>query len=183
VAIEHDAKILGVDPDLFETMLHHLGAERVSETRLMRRYVYDITPGDASKWIRLRDTGREVTLTIKQIVHDGIDGTHETEVVVDDFETTNALLGMLGFTPKAYQENRRTSFLLEGAQVELDEWPLIPPYVEIEAGSKDEVVRVAALLGVDASELTGENTTKVYARYGIDLSTIKDLRFQRVHIL
>jgi adenylate cyclase class 2 len=39
------------------------------------------------------------------------------------------------------------------------------------------VVRVASLLGYAESDLTGENTTKVYARYGIDLSTITDLRF------
>ena len=69
------------------------------------------------------------------------------------------------------------SFVLDGAQVEIDTWPRIPPYVEIEAGSKDEVVRVAALLGYAEEELTGENTIKVYALYGIDLNAIPELRF------
>jgi adenylate cyclase class 2 len=49
--------------------------------------------------------------------------------------------------------------------------------VEIEVGSKDEVVRLAALLGYAEDQLTGEDTIKVYARYGIDLTTITDLRF------
>ncbi|TDC29058.1 adenylate cyclase, partial [Kribbella albertanoniae] len=31
--------------------------------------------------------------------------------------------------------------------------------------------------GVGEAELTGENTTKVYARYGIDLGAIRELRF------
>ena len=90
----------------------------------MRRYVYDIVPGDLSKWIRLRDTGEESTLTIKEIHHDGIDGTHEVEVTVSDFEATNKLLALLGFTPKSYQENPRSSYELDGAQVEIDAWPL-----------------------------------------------------------
>jgi adenylate cyclase class 2 len=176
VPIEHEAKILDIDPATMEQLILDKGGQKLGE-RFMRRYVYDITPGDQSKWIRLRDTGDETTLTVKQITSDAIDGTHEIEVGVDDFNATNALLGVLGFTAKSYQETKRTSFILDGAQVEIDTWPQIPPYLEIEAGSKDEVVRVAALLGYAESDLTGENTIKIYARYGIDLNAIRELRF------
>ncbi|MEV5302568.1 CYTH domain-containing protein [Amycolatopsis methanolica] len=92
----------------------------------MRRYIYYITPGDQSKWIRLRDTGSETTLCVKEIRSDAIDGTHEVEVTVGDFADTNELLGLLGFTPKSYQENRRTSFRLDGVRLGIDEWPVIP---------------------------------------------------------
>jgi len=176
VPIEHEAKILNIDPDAMERLILDKGGQKLGE-RFMRRYVYDITPGDQSKWIRLRDTGDETTLTVKQITSDAIDGTHEIEVGVDDFAATNALLNVLGFTAKSYQETKRTSFILDGAQVEIDTWPQIPPYLEIEAGSKDEVVRVAGLLGHTEADLTGENTIKIYARYGIDLNTIPELRF------
>jgi adenylate cyclase class 2 len=60
--------------------------------------------------------------------------------------------------------------------VELDSWPLIPVYVEIEGRSRDHVIEVARLLGFTETDLTGENTTKIYSRYGIDLSSISDLR-------
>lgn len=174
--IEHEAKILDIDSDAMQRLILDKGGQKLGE-RFMRRYVYDITPGDQSKWIRLRDTGDETTLTVKQITSDAIDGTHEIEVGVDDFAATNALLNVLGFTAKSYQETKRTSFILDGAQVEIDTWPQIPPYLEIEAGSKDEVIRVAALLGRTEADLTGENTIKIYARYGIDLNTIPELRF------
>lgn len=174
--IEHEAKILVIDPGAMQRLILDKGGQKLGE-RFMRRYVYDITPGDQSKWIRLRDTGDETTLTVKQITGDAIDGTHEIEVGVDDFAATNALLNMLGFTAKSYQETKRTSFILDGAQVEIDTWPQIPPYLEIEAGSKDEVIRVAGLLGHTEADLTGENTIKIYARYGIDLNTIPELRF------
>ena len=175
--IEHEAKVL--DIDLIETaaLILAKGGEQVGETKLMRRYVYDITSGDMSKWIRLRDTGSETTLCVKAIRSDAIDGTHEVETTVGDFAATNELLALIGFTPKSYQENRRTSFTLDGARLELDEWPLIPPYLEIEADTQDDVLRVAGLLGYDESQLTGENTMKVYGRYGIKLGEIRELRF------
>ncbi|MET9269456.1 CYTH domain-containing protein [Kribbella sp. NPDC003557] len=174
--IEFEAKVLDIAPDQLADRILAAGGRRVAE-RLMRRYVYDVLPGDESRWIRLRDTGTAVTLTVKEIAHDGIDGTTETEVVVGDFETTSELLGRIGFRPKSYQENRRTSFELQGAELEIDAWPLIPPYLEIEGRSREHVIEVAGALGIPEEQLTGENTTKVYARYGIDLTTIPDLRF------
>jgi adenylate cyclase class 2 len=124
-----------------------------------------------------RDTGTAVTLTVKEIAHDGIDGTTETEVVVGDFAATNELLRRIGFEPKSYQENRRASFELDGAQLEIDWWPLIPPYLEIEGESRAHVIQVGEALGISEDQMTGENTIKVCGRYGIDLTAISDLRF------
>jgi adenylate cyclase class 2 len=158
----------------FEAM--ELGGTKVGSV-LMKRYVYDINPKRRGHWIRLRDDGKQITLTVKKIHNDGISGTEEEEIQVEDFEKTNDLLLLMGFIPQAYQENRRTSFVLNGAQLEIDHWPMIPPYLEIEANSKEQVLQIAFQLGYNESDLTGENTMKIYARYGINLSDIKDLRF------
>ncbi|MFG3618379.1 class IV adenylate cyclase [Nocardia sp. NPDC047654] len=174
--IEHEAKILDIDPDTIEQHIVDTGGRKLGE-RFMRRYVYDITPGDESKWIRLRDNGKGTTLAVKEITSDAIGGTHEVEVGVDDFSATNALLERLGYTAKSYQENKRVSFVLDGAQLEVDTWPRIPPYLEIEAATEDEVIRIAELLGYTEADLTGENTIKIYARHGIDLDTVRELRF------
>lgn len=174
--IEHEAKVLDIEPVALEASILGLGGRKLGD-RHMRRHVYDVIPGDRSTWIRLRDAGDEVTLTVKKITSDRIDGTHEVEVTVDDFETTNALLVLLGFTAKSYQENRRVSFVLDGAQLEIDTWPGIPPYLEIEANSTEHVLRVARALGYMEPDLTAENTIDVYARHGIDLTEIADLRF------
>ncbi|MDQ0417111.1 adenylate cyclase class 2 [Croceifilum oryzae] len=176
MSIEFEAKVIEINPQDLSEQILELGGEKLGEF-FMRRYVYDIIPGDLSKWVRLRDNGKESTLTIKEIVHDGIDGTHELETIVDDFEITNRILEKLGYTAKSYQENRRTSFILNGVRLEIDEWPMIPPYLEIESDSKEQVVEVAHLLGYVESQLTGENTIKIYKQYGIDLNSISDLRF------
>ncbi|QFZ17741.1 class IV adenylate cyclase [Saccharothrix syringae] len=177
MAIEFEAKVLDVDPVASEQLILARGGVKVGD-RLLRRFVYDIQPGDQSRWVRLRDTGDEITLTVKEIRSDAIGGTIETEVVVDDFDKTNELLGKLGYAPKSYQENRRSSFTLDEARLEIDHWPLIAPYLEIEADSAEEVKRVATALGYDESELTTENTVAVYARYGIDLATLAEVRFE-----
>ncbi|MEU1545329.1 CYTH domain-containing protein [Nocardia sp. NPDC005745] len=174
--IEHEAKILDIDPGAVERLIVDKGGRKLGE-RFMRRYVYDITPGDRSKWIRLRDNGNGVTLAVKQITSDAIDGTHEVEVGVDDFGGANALLELLGFTAKSYQETKRISFVLDGAQLDIDTWPGIPPYLEIEAATEEDVIRIAELLGYAEADLTGENTIKIYARHGIDLDTVRELRF------
>ncbi|WP_435126177.1 class IV adenylate cyclase [Actinacidiphila sp. bgisy144] len=175
-AIEFEAKALGIDPDEIRARLRAAGAEHTGD-RLQRRYVYDI-PGGPGTWVRLRANGETATLCVKEILSDAIDGVRETETTVGDFDATHAILGKLGYLPKAYQENRRSSWALLGAAVEIDHWPLIPPYLEIEGSSGEHVHEVAAALGLPAHELTSENTTAVYRRYGIDLDTIPRLTFE-----
>lgn len=173
--IEHEAKILDVDHADMERRILDKGGVKIAE-RFMRRRVYDIIPGDWSKWIRLRDDGTTTTLCTKEIIHEGIDGTHEHEITVNDFDETDALLNTLGHVSRNYQENQRTSYTLDGAAIELDLWPLIPTFMEIEASSVDEVVRIASTLGVEQADLKG-GAYSVYGHYGIDLFAIPNLRF------
>ncbi|MFE7131387.1 class IV adenylate cyclase [Streptomyces sp. NPDC057638] len=173
--VEYEAKLLNVDPAAMAIRIADAGGHHVGERRL-RRYVYDTVPAMPGRWLRLRDTGTTVTLCVKEISSDAIDGTHETETTVGDFETTHSLLGHLGLTPRSYQENLRDSWLLGTVRLEIDTWPLIPPYLEIEADSAEEVQRTARRLSLSEDQLTSENTTKVYLRYGIDLETVQDLR-------
>jgi len=174
--IEFELKVLDVDASLVREKLKNLGAEFV-ENKDSRRYVYDFNPANPNSWVRLREMGGELTLTIKEIEHDGIDGTKELEVVVSDFDSMHAILQKLGYKPRAYQENKRESYELDGVQIEIDSWPKIPVYLEIEGKDEASVNDVLKRLDLGDKIITSENTTKVYARYGINLHDIKDLRF------
>lgn len=146
--------------------------------RSMRRYVYDIDPADQSRWIRLRDNGEKITLTIKKIENDNIDGTKEIEIKVDNFDKANLFLNELGFFHKAYQENKRISYRLDGIKIEIDFWPRIPPYIEIEGVSREETEKVIKLFGYDITQTTSMGVTKVYMeKYGINIHDFKELRF------
>jgi adenylate cyclase class 2 len=175
---EYEARILGIDPAATHERIIGAGGTQHSPPQLVRRYVYDLTPAHPGRWIRLRQIGDQPpTLTVKHTHHDGIDGTHEWETVVSDLDDTHALLEAAGHHAKGYQENRRTSYLLGGARLEIDHWPHVAPYLEIEADSEGQVHAAARALGYDFADLTAANTTKLYAAAGIDIDTVPDLRF------
>jgi len=145
----------------------------------MKRKVYDVDETDVHKWIRLRDEGDKVTLTLKHIEHGGLDGTKEVELIVSDFETTAKLLMELGYEEKSYQENRRESWLLDGVRIELDSWPGLPTFMGIEADSKEEVYTVAKKLGYEESDFTSRNVMDIYADAGKDIAGVSLLSFDK----
>jgi adenylate cyclase class 2 len=100
---EHEAKILNVDPGAIEAPILASGGRHAGGPVLMRRIVYDVAPGDESRSLRLRASGDVATAAVKQIVHDGIDGTEEIEVRVDDFDVMSAILSQLGLMPRSYR--------------------------------------------------------------------------------
>ncbi|MFA6422303.1 MAG: class IV adenylate cyclase [Candidatus Buchananbacteria bacterium] len=173
---EFEVKILDVNVEEIVSKLDALDAEKIGE-KMQKRYVYNFNPIRENSWIRLRTSGEKTTLTIKEILNDQIDGTKELEITVDDFEKTHLLLEKLGFTPKGYQENKRISYMLDNVEVELDFWPQIPPYMEIEGKNISDVEKIIKKLGFQLSDSTSINTVQVYQKYGIDLNSIKELKF------
>lgn len=173
---EYEAKILNINPEIIKERLLSLGGKHLAD-RDMRRYVYDFNPVEPNSWIRLRFDGIKAQLTIKEIQHKGITGTKELEVDVADFDTMNEILQRLGYKPRSYQENRRESYELNGVAVEIDYWPKLSPYIEIEASSEAEVIEITEKLGYKESDLNHDNTDDLYNKQGIDLSSITELKF------
>ena len=87
------------------------------------------------------------------------------EIVVSDFDETNQLLHIMGYTPKAYQENYRTRYYLDHIEIDIDTWPLIPTYLEIEGSSVE-------------GKVTTLSCQDIYLDiYGIDINQIEELKF------
>ncbi len=177
-AIEYEIKVLEVNLEAMRKKLKALWAAFVG-IKNFRRYVYNFTPEVYHKWVRLRTDGKLTTLCVKEITDESkIDWTQETEIVVDDFDTTHILLWKLGYQHKAYQENIRESWKLWSCAIELDQRPKIPPYMEIEWDSVAAVEKLLVRLEIQDKITTSENTTAVYGRYGIeDLEKISELKF------
>ena len=173
---EIEIKVLEIDVKKVVTRLRELDAEFVGLFG-QRRFTYDINPKTENKWIRLRTDGFRTTLCFKSIESDKIDGTKEVEFEVPDFAAANEFLECIGIPSKQYQENRRSKYMIDGVEVDIDHWPLIPPYLEIEGQSEQEVMDTIKKLGLEDGKITSLNTQDVYKKYGIDLTKIKDLRF------
>jgi adenylate cyclase class 2 len=172
---EFELRILDIDVDDVKRRLEQIGATCVAE-RSMRRKVYDFDE-NPNAWLRLRETGEKVELTIKEIESETIDGTKELEIEVSDFETTAKILEKLGFTHKSIQENKRVSYRKGDVMFEIDFWPRIPPYLEIEGPSKEAVEAAVKELGFTLDQTTGMGNQAIYDHYGIDIRKLKELKF------
>ena len=173
---EYEIRVLEIDKQKLIDKLERLGAEFKGDNE-QRRYVYDVIPKEDGKWIRLRTNGKKTTLTYKNVVSTTIDGTKELEVEVSDFEKTNELLENMGIKNRVYQENRSSQYVLNGVEIDIDSWPMIPTYVEIEGKNEDEVLKTLDLLELPKDKVTTLDVESVYMKYGIDLKDIKVLKF------
>ncbi|GGJ75473.1 hypothetical protein GCM10010123_01840 [Pilimelia anulata] len=174
---EYEARILDITPAAVEQAILRSGGHRCGDTALLRRHIYPLTAGepDGQRWLQLRSKGSGATLTVQDVNHGGIEGVGELEIGVDDYESTCQLLAAIGHEITFYQERRRTMFVLAGAKISIDQWPMIPPFLEIEADNADEVYRTAATLGFTAERVsTGGD---VYQQHGIDHTAYPRLAF------
>ena len=177
MATEFETKVLDIDVPGILDKLKKLGAEDKTDM-MMRRFVFDINP-EKNEWIRLRDDGKKVTLTYKNRTGSEIGSTEEIEVKVSGFDDTAKILKRLPFKGVFYQENRRKLFLLQDCEVSIDSWPRIPPYLEIEGDSKEQVTACLSLLNLEGDDEGDISVVEVYKRYGIDLHSMTDLRFKK----
>ena len=177
--IEYEVRVLEIDIKKMQKKLKELNAELVEDV-FQRRYLYDFKPVNPDKWIRLRTNGNTTTLTIKDVQSSKIDGTKEMEIVVDDFDTTNEILNELGYKPRGIQENKRIKYNLNGVEVDIDTWPRIPTYLEVEGKNEEEVYKTLELLGIPKEKATALNTQTIYEEiYGIDLTNEPLLSFDK----
>ena len=145
---EYEVKFLDINIEAIRQKLQKLGATLEKPMRLMRRVTID---NDAMKkkgaFLRVRDEGDRVTVTYKQFDVLSVDGAKEYEVTTSDFDEMVALLTSAGLPYGSFQETKRETWTSNDVEVVIDEWPWLKPYIEIEAGSVEEVKDFAEKLG------------------------------------
>jgi len=165
---ETEATFLKVDHEATRTKLRQLGATIHQPAFEMVRAVYDFEDlrlDQQAAWIRVRQEADKVTMTFKQRLASTIDGMREIELAVDDFDKTCEFLEAIGLMPKAKQATRREVWELDDCEIMLDEWPWIPPFLEIEGASEEVVKATAEKLGLDYSQALFDSIDAVYQRY------------------
>jgi len=179
---EYEAKFLDINQDRVKSFLENLGAKKVKEKTLLRRVIFesDITY-DNHSWIRLRDEGNKITLTLKQVSDAStIHGTKELEIIVDNFEKTSQFLEKIGLTKKRYQENYREEWQLNDIIFDFDTWPDMPILLEIEGPNETSIKNVARKLGFDYSTAKFGSIDNIYLeRYGRDILKEPTLVFEK----
>ena len=133
------------------------------------------------KWIRLRQTNDKTTIAIKHILapnDTNIQQMSETELVVSDIQTANSLLEALGFSYKCHQEKERISYILDDHPIDIDTWPGLPTYVEVEGKSEEDLKDFLFKLGYSLSDTVSCTVDEIYLQHGISILDRRELKFE-----
>lgn len=161
---EIEAKFLDIDKEKIREKLKTIGAQLIHPERLMRRKVFEHPTEKQNDWIRVRDEGDKITLSYKKLQDRTLHGTKEVSVDVSDFDKTCSILENCRLKFVAYQETMREKWQLSNVEITLDTWPWVPPFIEIEAPTENEVKDAAQKLGFDWKDAEHGSVETVYIR-------------------
>lgn len=162
---EVEVKFLSTQPTEIRKRLRELGATLIQPERLMRRRNYDFPGGQLAghrAWARVRDEGGRVTMSYKKTTDTSATGTQEVNLTVDSFDAANQFLTAIGLVEKSYQETRRESWLFQEVEIEIDTWPWLDPFIELEGPTEQSLKQVANQLGLSWQNHRGGDVTPVY---------------------
>ena len=133
-----------------------------------------------NKWIRLRKSNDKIELTTKHIQNkknNNYQNVLESEILVSSFEEANQLLESIGMCKRNYQEKIRYSYTYKDAQIEIDIWPMLEPYLEIECDSDNTIQEILEKLNLKENEIVSTNTETLYKRKNINILQTSTLKF------
>ena len=173
-------EILGVD-DFLLFIKQHDNYKLLHDKKLIE--LMKNTDKNYSKWVRLRRTGDETTITIKKIVDStgeyAIDNVDELEFDVPDIEFGKEFLSDLGYFFDRHQIKMRIAYDYKNTEIVIDKWPLLKPYIEVEGPTEEEILEAVSKIGYASDDVLVINTDDVYMKNGINIYDEKysDLSF------
>lgn len=165
---EIEVKILEIDRREVEERLRQLNAELIFKGRIETIYFdrKDGKLGDEGKVLRLRKReGRNfITLKVgKSRKRAKIMDEYEMEI--NDFEVMKSILNGLGFYEIYRLEKHRTSYRLDSSRCEIDDYPDIPVFLEVESPDLKTLERDIERLGFNEEDTTSYSIRDVLKYY------------------
>lgn len=184
--IEREVKFLDIDVKTIKNQLKELGAEDQGEHLLTEVIFYFGNSGKPEgkkdrRYVRVRSYNAKIFLTYKRLPPEPSIGVQEIEFEVGNAEEAKAFVEALGWTAARQQEKRRHTFFLNNITFDIDTWPNVPPYIEIEAETEEEIKKGASLLGLEWETKIIKSAAGVLKDYyDIDVWSLKKYTFEEV---
>ncbi len=173
---EFEATFWPIAKDEMRERLERAGAQLVQAEFLQKRENFFPPQNDKSGWLRVRQEKDRVTMSYKRLLtEDEISGQKELCLTVDDYARAVEFLELLGCENKNHQETRREIWRLSGAEICLDTWPFLGPFLEAEADSEAKVKQVCQQLGLDYAEARFCAVASLYEeKYGVSQKDVNE---------
>lgn len=166
---EIEVKILEINIEEVEKKLKEMGAEKVFFGEVVSVYFDfpDKSLEKEGKILRLRQKEDKVILTYKELIsQDEAKIMDEHELEVGDFGGVKRIFEGIGLFP-LYQFNKhRTTYKLNNTNFEIDKYPGIPAFLEIEAPDLDTIYAIVSDLGFSKEKVNSYSVKEVLEYYG-----------------
>jgi adenylate cyclase, class 2 len=152
---EIETKILDINEKAVKEKLVSLGAEKILEDRLIVDWYgpKNLTHrGDDPWFLRIRSNSEgkhEVTWKAKSDILGTTRKHKEINFFIDEPEKLSDLFEELGIEKYAHQEKNRISFSYREWKFDIDQYPGMPAFLEIEGDSEEHVKEAIKLLNIE----------------------------------
>ncbi len=161
---EVEVKLYTPNLSTIQQSLEKLGAILTKERVFERNIRYEnVSETFMKKGIVLRmrqDDVARLTYKSGKTIDNGISKRFEAEVEVSDFDTMDTILRLLKFEPYMAYEKYRTTYMLDDAEIVLDEMPY-GNFTEIEADVK-KIESLITRLGLDDVPRMTQSYTQIF---------------------
>ncbi|MFH1308128.1 MAG: class IV adenylate cyclase [archaeon] len=173
---EIELKILNINTKEIEKKLIKLGAKKIPQRLVVEKH-FDFKDNKITNkgdLLRLRKIGDKAEICHKSTKQkdSNFKINEEIEANVDNFKVVEKILLNIGLIVKKHREKKRTSFKLNNLHIEIDKYPEIPPYLEIE-GPKKEILNLLNKLNFSLKQTTSDFSSKVIKSYGKNSNFLK----------
>ena len=166
---EIEVKILEINVEEIEKKIKKMEAEKVFEGQVVSVY-FDFSDKlleKEGKILRLRQKGGKVILTYKELIsQDEAKIMDEYELEVDNFESMKRIFEGIGLLPLYEFNKHRTTYKLNNTNFEIDKYPEIPAFLEIEAPDLDIINEIVSKLGFSKEKVNSYSIKDVLKYYG-----------------
>lgn len=173
---EHEIKVLNVNIPELQKRLGSIGAKKVfDDDRVF--ITLDTKDGELKKdkkLLRLTEEGK-IKLSISSI---NAGGKKETiKVFTSRTQETLDLLSKLGYFPISKVKSHRISYELDDIDFDIDQFPEIPAFMEIDLGSSEtDISELLEKLGLVDNEQVIMGTEDIFTHYGKDYYELFKIR-------
>jgi predicted adenylyl cyclase CyaB len=165
---EYEIRIYDIDENKIKRKIKQLGGKMVQKKMVMPIIVYYHPLNKKDFYIRIRNEGAEITMTLKTDISKKY--PIEREIVINSVEEGDAILQLLGCKLKYKIEKIREIWKIKGCkEIVFDSYAGLPTYMEIDCHSLSGLKSVAGKLGYKLSDHSKKGLRDIYYElYGID---------------
>ena len=181
--VEIEVRFIEIDKNKLIKRLIEIGAKDLGEDLLRETIFYNEKEHwrDIGKFVRMRQTKKGIFVTFKEKSDLQSIEVVELEFQTNTWNTTELFLQELGIQPARFQEKKRHTFKIEDVTIDIDTWPSVPSYVEIEGPSEKRLKEVAENLRLKWENVIFGGAAYVLSNfYNIPVKSLRYFTFGKI---